>query len=72
MKNFSRHKGQRKIHLLSANSLLWNALGSGRALERIYHARITFMVKQLRTLLNLAQEYKVPVNKVPVAKTQRL
>lgn len=67
MKNFRSPQRPKKNTLIVGKQPIMESLRSGTALERIFMQN-NFYGKAVEDLLNLAQEYKVPVNKVPVQK----
>ena len=70
MKNFRSPQRPKKNTLIIGKQPIMNALRSGTPLERIFMQNI-FYGKAVEDLLVLAQEHKVPVNKVPVQKAVR-
>ena len=67
MKNFRSQSRPKKSSLLVGRKAVSEALKSGKALERIY-LQNTMGGKELADLAKLAEQYRVPVNKVPEAK----
>lgn len=67
MKHFRSPQRPKKNTLIVGKQPIMNALRSGTPLERIFMQN-NFYGKAVEDILALAQEHKVPVNKVPVQK----
>lgn len=67
MKNFRSQSRPKKSSLIAGRKAVKEALQEGKALERIY-LQNTMGRKELAEIASLAAQYKIPVNKVPVAK----
>jgi 23S rRNA (guanosine2251-2'-O)-methyltransferase len=69
LKSFRPQKRPKKSSLIIGRKAVFDALKSGKALERIY-LQNTMGGKELADIANLAAQHHIPVNKVPSAKLE--
>jgi 23S rRNA (guanosine2251-2'-O)-methyltransferase len=69
LKNFRPQHRPKKSSLIIGKKAVFDAIKSGKALERIY-LQNNFGGRELTELTSLAVENKIPVNKVPMGKLE--